>query len=44
MAQKGIWNLSRENGLQDRAATSRLEDDVIRESMRCMKSSSYAAG
>ena len=31
MAQNGLWNLSRENVLQDRGALLEEEGDVVRE-------------
>ena len=39
MAQKGLWNLARENMLQDRGALPEEEGDVIREffGWRCMQ-------
>ena len=36
MAQKGLWNLAKEEVLRDRGAVPKEEGDVIRENRECM--------
>ena len=44
MAQKGLWNLARDEMVQDRGALPKEEGDVLRETRTCMKRTSWAVG